>query len=234
MVTARDTAEKAWFVVRSPGLWTLAPLPAQEPEPVDFARVAELLKATAPSTQPTDASAGSDQPSDFEPWDLDHPVRPVWTVVGRIVGGAFVVGNGDGEVFRLGASELSVLDRIIETTTARQLDDTAPVELRRALAVLVRARCLLAEPIPEGATSTPPEAVNDAPAEPQPPIETAESRASDDDSAASPTGSAEPTPIDELIRPHPTLGQRVRTAYRLSGKLRPVREAIDKVRGQRE
>jgi hypothetical protein len=101
-------ADLDYFVVRSDGRWTAAPIPPADPIVVEcteiLARLESGIGAVPPSLAPVVRPA---DPPQLTPLDL---VGPVWMFVGLVADGALIVGNAGGEQVRLEPLDVQLLD----------------------------------------------------------------------------------------------------------------------------
>jgi hypothetical protein len=204
-----------YFVVRTDAIWRLAPVPPTDPVIIDVEEIVARLEAEVGRVLVEAQS--SIEPSPVAPTAI---VQPVWMMVGLVGGGSLQVGDAAGGHHHLGVASVRLLDRIREPTRARDLAagaGTAVDDCCRALGQLVAAGCIQVlddEPVP----SEPPAGVHvpttdaiSTPAEPS-------------------TSAAVHRPERSGLLRRAQIGTRIRDAYRLSSKLKPVRDRLDRLR----
>ena len=218
-----EASTRSTFVVRTPGSWSLAPVPGRTPTPTDVTEILRLAEADdAEQIGPRSGPATSPRrPTTLSPDDL---IAPVWTIVGRVVAGGVLLEAHDGGQLVLDATDVLLLDALNGVMRVDELPVTTVMSMDERCRRL--GRMLAAGRIRNPKHSRP---VSTAPAEPavELPVEPAA------EPAAEPT--AEPT--DVLA---PTAGglraafahSRLGEAFRLSSKVRAVRRAGASVRSR--
>lgn len=202
--------EVDYFVVRSDGAWTLTPIPPTDPEIIEVGAVLARLRSGAGTFTPRSGPAAGRRETPLAPGDA---IAPVWMFVGLAAAGHFVVGDPTGGQVLLDELDVALLDALRDETTVEGTDPDgaiAPIEVRcERYGRLVAAGCarlVRAAPSPAPADEHPQEV---AAAPDAPPAEQHQT---------APGGRA-------------SLLVRAKDAYRLSSKLRPLREAIESRRG---
>ena len=153
---AADQAENPviHFLVRTPGIWTHAPVPAIDPPvEVDLEFVLGLLEPT--STNPRTTESNADAEVELTP---AHVLTPTWSWVGHVVGNAVEVETASGEMLVLDADDLRLLDEIGRHRTVGELVAVGIEGGVARLARLARGGRLVTAHLPEGSrsgTSTP-------------------------------------------------------------------------------
>lgn len=226
------------FVVRSPGEWTITRVPARDPEPASIEDVLSHL-----DRRPSAAELGAvwsgpgltpRVPADLS--DIDQ-VEPVWMWVGRAVAEGVVVEDPGGGAVILDREDLRLLDRVSGRIAVRALLEVPDDDSTRArLADLIAAgRLLKAEPAESGTEVAPDDAVTGTDEAPEPPTAPGGGAEGFDSGELAPSHEATdvPTVADPVGMPgrgvRPLIDElrgRLLTAWRLSSKLRPLREAV--------
>lgn len=215
-----------WFVVRRPQAWTYAPVPAQDPSPID---VEDVLARMATGSGEHQLRTGGAMGRALPAIGPRTALEPVWMFVGLVAGGNLIVGAPDGDEILLDELDVRLLDALVDGATPELLAQATGLESADAvagrLARLVAVGCVAIRNEQDR---------HDAAAAPH---DVAADQVEPDAEAPEPEAPS-PEPVPDAPAPSPpaagpSLRVRLGDAYRLSSKLRPVRDAVDRLRGRR-
>lgn len=224
VTTSEETDDDvSYFVVRRPGEWILAPIPATDPTPITVDDVLARLRSGLGTFEPrTGVPAGLSLPE----CGADDTVAPVWMFVGLAAAGFFVVGAPNGDEVLLDETDVRLLDALYDSSTPAVLVASGAfhdvTDLQARCARLVAAGCARITARGTGDPASPPAPV----VEHEPVTVEADPAAAGGSGAVAPPAGVSSAPSGVAL-----LRARVSDAYRLSSKLRPIRDAVDRVRG---
>jgi hypothetical protein len=171
-------------------------------------------------------------------------VAPVWMFVGLVAGGSFVVGSPEGVDVLLDEVDVRILDAISPPTTPTDLADrglgAGAEDIIDRCSRLIAAGCAqfadqTNAPMAEAEDSAASDDTSDGgedELDEELPVQLHEDASRPDlDLDESATPAEVPDAADEQPTERPTIRARIADAYRLSSKLRPLRDVIDKVKG---